>query len=103
MICHSDRANSRAASAMRDAEGFVKVEVAGIDSEFAGATDADQGVEVSSVHIDLASPLVDFFADIPDGGFVDAMGRGISNHGGGDFRSVLFEFRVEVGKVDVSL
>jgi hypothetical protein len=103
MFCHSDRADSRTASAMRDAEGFMKIKVAGIDSEFARATDTDQGVQVGSVHIDLAARLVDFFADIPDGGLVDTMSRGICNHGGSDSRSVLFEFRIEVGDIDVSL
>jgi hypothetical protein len=103
MFCHSDRADSRTASAVRNTKRLMKIEMAGIDSEFAGATDANQGVEVGSIHIDLASRLVDFFADIPDGSFVDAMGRGISNHGGGDSRSVFLEFRIQVAEIDVPL
>ena len=90
MVCHSNRADPWAASAMRDAERFMKIEVAGIDSKFPGATDADQGVEVGAVHIDLAARLVDFFTQFSDGGFKDSMCRRVSDHGGGDSRSVFF-------------
>ena len=103
MVCHSDRANARAASAVRNTKGFMKIEVAGIDAEFAWSTDADQGIEVGTIHINLAACLVNFFTKISDSRFEDTVGRGIGDHGGGDSRSVFFEFCVEVGKIDVPL
>ena len=103
MVCHSDRANSRAAAAVRNTKRFMKIEVAGIDAEFAWATDADQGIEVGTIHINLAACLVNFFTKISDSRLEDTVGRGIGDHGGGDSRSVFFEFCVEVGKIDVSL
>lgn len=60
MVCHSDRTNSRASSAVWDTESFVEVEVAGIDSEFAWSTDSDKGVQVCSVHINLSPRIVNF-------------------------------------------
>jgi hypothetical protein len=66
MVCHSDRANSRTSPAMWDTESFVKVEVAGIDSEFARSTDSDKGVQVCSVHINLSSRIVNFCTDVPN-------------------------------------
>ena len=103
MVCHSDRANARAATAVRNAKRFMKIEVAGIDAEFAWSTDADQGIEVGTIHINLAARLVNFFAKISDSRLEDTVGGGIGDHGGGDSRSVFFEFCVEVGKIDVPL
>ena len=103
MVCHSDRANSWASSAVRNTKRFMKIEMAGIDAEFAWATDADQGIEVGTIHINLAARLVNFFAKISDSRLEDTVGGGIGDHGGGDSRSVLFEFCVEVGKIDVPL
>jgi hypothetical protein len=103
MLCHSDRPNSRAAAAVRNTKRFMEIEVAGIDAKFAGATDADQGIEVGTIHINLAARLVNFFAYISDSRLEDTVGGGIGDHGGGDSRSVLFEFCIEVGKIDVPL
>jgi hypothetical protein len=79
---------------MRDAESFVKVEVAGIDSKFAWATDADKGVQVGSIHIDLAARLVDLFADVAYRCFVDTVSRWVSDHSGGNSGSMFFQFGV---------
>src|SRR6202012_1273668 len=53
MFGHGDRAHAGAAAAVGDAEGLVQVEVADVGPDFAGAGEADLGVHVRPVHVDL--------------------------------------------------
>jgi len=64
VFCDCDGADSWASTSVRDAESFVKIEVASIDSEFAWSTDSDKGVQVCSIHINLPARIVNFFADV---------------------------------------
>ena len=68
------------AAAMRDAEGLVEVEVADVRAHVAGPAEADLGVHVCAVHVDLAAMRMDDLADFLDGFFKDAVGGGISDH-----------------------
>ena len=103
MVCHSDRANSWASTSVGDAESLVKVEVASIDAEFAWTTNSDEGVEIGAIHINLSPRMVNFFADVPNRRFENTVSRWVGDHGGGDSRSVFFQFGVEVAKIDVPL
>ena len=51
---HRARTHARAAAAMRDAEGLVQVEVGDIRTPLAGPGQADQGIHVGAVGVDLA-------------------------------------------------
>ena len=51
----ADRADAGAAAAMRDAEGLVQVEVADVGADAGRAGEADLGVHVGAVHVDLAA------------------------------------------------
>ena len=64
VLRHADRAHARAAAAVRDAEGLVQVQVADVGADVAGAAEADLGVEVGAVHVDLAAVGVDDLADL---------------------------------------
>jgi hypothetical protein len=66
VVCDCDGADSWSSPSVWDTESFVKVEVAGIDSEFARSTDSDKGVQVCSVHINLSPCIVNFFTDVTD-------------------------------------
>ena len=103
MVCDCDRADSRSSPAVWDTESFVKVEVAGIDSEFARSTDSDKGVQVCSVHINLSPRIVNFFTDVPNRRFKNTMSRWVGDHGGGHSRSVFFQFGIKVCEIDVAL
>ena len=103
MGSNRDRADSRSTAAVRDTESFMKIEVAGIDAKFARTADADEGVEVGAIHIDLAPCLVDFLADISNRRFKDPVGGWVRDHGGGDAGTVLLKFGIEVSEVDVAL
>jgi hypothetical protein len=67
MVCYRDRTDSGSASAVGNAECFVKIEVAGIDSELARPADANEGVQICAIHIDLATCLMNFFTEVADG------------------------------------
>ena len=55
---HGDRADARAAAAVRDAEGLVQVQVRDVAAELARLGQPDQGVEVGAVDVDLAAGVV---------------------------------------------
>ena len=63
---HRDRADARAAAAVRDAEGLVQVQVRDVGAEPAGPGQADQRVEVGAVDVDLAAGVVHGRADVGD-------------------------------------
>ncbi len=69
----------------------------------AGAAEADLGVHVGAVHVDLAAVGVDDAADVLDGFFEDAVGGGIGDHDAGEVLAVLRGLFFEVGDVDVAL
>src|SRR5207237_4499676 len=66
MRFNTDRAGPRAAAAMRRGEGFVQVEVNDIEAHIAGPGDANQGVEVGAVVIELYAVLVRQPGDLQD-------------------------------------
>jgi hypothetical protein len=98
----ADGAHAGAAAAVGDAEGFVQVEMADVGADVAGAAEADLGVHVGAVHVDLAAVAwtISQMSDLLE----DAVGAGIGDHQGGeiDFFVLLRPWR-EVGHVDVAL
>jgi hypothetical protein len=63
---NADWADAGSATAVRDAECFVEVEVANIGTDETGAGESDLGIHVGAVHVDLAAVLVDELADVAD-------------------------------------
>ncbi len=63
---HTDRADTGPATAVRDAERLVEVEVADVGAELAGSGEADQRVEVGAVDVHLAAGSVDHLAQLAD-------------------------------------
>ena len=57
MRAHADGPHAGTASAVRNAEGLVQVEMADIRAELAGADEAHLRVEVRAIQIDLAAIL----------------------------------------------
>jgi hypothetical protein len=51
---------------VRDAKGFVQIDVAHISADFCGTAKADLGVEIRAVHIDLSSMLMNSRANFLD-------------------------------------
>ena len=74
MFRHADRAHARPAAAVRNAKGFVQIEMADVRADVAGAGEADLRVHVRAVHVNLAAVRVDDVADLEDGFLEHAVG-----------------------------
>ena len=99
---HADRADPGAAAAVRDAEGLVEVEVADVGAELPGPGQADQGVEVGAVDVDLAAGLVHARADVGDRVLEHPVRARVGDHQRGQARPVLGHLGLEVVDVDVT-
>ena len=69
----ADRPHTRAAAAVRDAEGFVQVKVRDVRADKARRGNADLGVHVSAVEVNLTAELMHDFAHFADRLFVNAV------------------------------
>ena len=92
MGLQANRTYARAAAAVRDTEGFVQVHVQHVRTDFGRLHDADLGVEVGAVHVNLSAVFVNNAADVADAFFVHAVGGRIGNHDGGQCVAVLLGF-----------
>ena len=101
MLSNTDRTDSWASSPVRDAKGFVKIEMANIGPDVAGTAKADLGIHIGPVHIDLATRFMDERADFSDGRFKDSMSRGIGDHEGGKAVAVQRDLGLEVAEIDI--
>ena len=99
----ADGAHPGAAAAVGNAKRFVQIEVADVGADVAGGGEADLGVHVGPVHVDLAAVRVDRGADVFDRGLEDAVRRRVGDHERGEIVGVRGGFRGEVGDVDVAL
>ena len=99
----ANRTYARTAAAVRDTEGFVQVHVQHVRTDFGRLHDADLGIEVGAVHINLSAVFVNNAADVADAFFVHAVGGRVSNHDGGQSVSVLLGFGFQIVNVDVAV
>ena len=97
---HRDRADARAAAAVRDAEGLVQVEVRDVAAELARLGVAEQRVEVGAVDVDLAAVVVDDLAQVGDGVLVGAVRRRVGHHDRGQVVGVRLALGAQVVEVD---
>ena len=97
-----DRADARAAAAVRDAERLVQVEVRHVAAEVAEPGEAEQRVEVGAVDVDLAAGVVHGLRDLLDLVLVDAVRRRVRDHQRRDPVGVLGDLRAQVVEVDVA-
>ena len=61
---NTDRANTRATTAMRNAKSLVQVQVADIGTELWRGAMPDKGVQIGPVDIDLTAGFMDDIAQI---------------------------------------
>src|SRR5690242_11757854 len=103
MFRHANRANAGSAAAVRNAEGFVQVQMADVGADVAGTGETDLGVHVGAVHIDLSAVGVDNVANFADGFLEHAVSAGVGDHEAGEVVFVGFRFGLKVGYVNVSV
>ena len=61
---HANGANARTAAAMGNAEGFVQIKVRDVAAETSRLAQADHGVQIGAVDINLAAMRVDDRANL---------------------------------------
>ena len=93
-----DRPHARAAAAVRDAEGLVQVQVADVGAVVARPAQADLGVHVRAVEIDLAAVGVHDVADLAHRLLEDAVRRRVGDHQRGQGVGVLRGLGLEIGR-----
>ena len=96
-LCDADRSHARSAAPVRDAERLVQVEVTDIGADIRRPADADLGVEVRAIHIDLATRLVHDPADLADRRFKDAMRRRVGHYHRGERVAILRSLGTQLG------
>ena len=100
---HTDRAHAGTTTAVRDAEGFVQVDVANVGTVIAGAGQAHLRVEVGAVEVNEAAVFVHHLSDLADGLFENAVGRRVGDHQRRQLGSVLGGFGAQIAEVDIAL
>jgi hypothetical protein len=86
---------------MRDAKGFVEIEVADVSAEMSGSSHANEGIEIGPIEIHLTTGIVNCSADFPDCFFENPMGGWVRDHECGEGFAVLLDFRAQIVDVDV--
>ena len=100
MVPDCDWSDAGSASAVRDAEGLVQVEVTHVGSEEARLGDTDQRIQVCAVDVDLSAVVVNDVANLADSGFKHAVRRGVRDHERGEAAACLLALR-EIGRAHV--
>ena len=103
VLGHADRTHARTAAPVGHGEGLVQVEVADVGADVARIRQADLGVHVRSVHVDLAAGVVHQVDDLADAALEDAVRRGVGHHQTGQLRTVLGGLGLQVVDVDVAV
>ncbi len=102
MLAHADRTDTRTAAAVRDAERLVQVQVRDVGTELAHPGQADQGVEVRAVDVDLAARIVHEAAHLAHGVLVHAVRGRVGDHDRGEVVGVFGDHLAQVCHVDVA-
>ena len=100
---HRHRADAGSASAVRNAERLVQVQVAHIAAELARPGHPDQGVEVGPVDVDLAAGVMHRGADLGDVVLEDTVGGRVGDHQRRQGVGVLGDLRAQFVEVDVTV
>ena len=99
----ANRPNARATTAMWDAEGLVKVQMADICTEFRQRAMSDKGVQIGPVDIDLTAGLMDDLAQLDDRFLEHTMRRGVGDHDGRQRIAMRFGLCFQILKVDIAV
>ncbi len=98
----ANRPHAGAATAVRDGEGLVQIDVRHIRADVGRAREADLRIEVRTVHVDLAAVRMDHVANLADRFFEHAVRRWVGEHQAGQCCRMLGGFGAQVGQVDIA-
>mmetsp|Transcript_12932 Transcript_12932/g.26793 ORF Transcript_12932/g.26793 Transcript_12932/m.26793 type:complete len:242 (+) Transcript_12932:474-1199(+) len=103
MCGDTDRSDTWSTSSMRDAESFMKIQVAHVGADQTRAGQAHLGVHVCTIHVNLATCLVDGVHNFNDTLLKHSKGRRIGHHEGSEIVSMLLDLGVQILDIDISL
>ena len=98
----ADRTHSGAATAMRNREGLVQVDVNHVRAVVAGAAQPHLRIEVGAVQIHVAAVLVNDFTNVPDLLLEDAVSGRVGHHHRGEAVGVLRRLDRQILDIDVA-
>src|SRR5690606_25147372 len=97
------RADARAATAVRNAERLVQVQVRDVGTELARLGEADHGVHVGAIEIDLTTGSMHTLADVGDRQLENTVRRRIGDHERGQTVAHLIDAALQVCDVNVAV
>ena len=100
---NADWPHTRPATAMRNAEGLVQVQMADISANRTWAGEANLRIHIGAIHINLPALGMHQRADFLDLGFKNAVGAGIGHHQRGKFGAMLIELRLQVINIHITI
>ena len=99
----ADRPHARAATAMRNAERLMEIQMTDVGAHVARPAQSHLGVHVGAVHVHLPAGVMHDPADLLDRRFEDAMCGRIRHHQRTQGGAVLRGLRPQIGHVDVAV
>ena len=102
MFLHADGAHARAATAVRNGEGLVQVEVRDVCPDKARCRQSNLRVHVGAVQIDLTTVLVNDVAHLLDGLLIHPVGGGVGHHQTGELIPRLGRLGAQVVEIHVA-
>ncbi len=103
MLFDTNWSHAGAAATVRDGKGFVQVQVAHIAAQISRTGQANHGVHIRTVDVNLTAELMRDFADFVHGFFEHAMCRWVSDHAPRQGIRVFFGFGIEVVQINVTV
>ena len=94
---------TRTSASVGHGKCFVQIQVANVGSDKTGTGQANLGIHIGSVHINLSAVLMNDTAHFTNVRFENTVGRRISNHATGKSGSVFAGFVFPVFQVDVTV
>ena len=101
MSLRRHRPDARSATAVRDAEGLVQVEVRDVAAHVAESAEADQRIEVGAVDVDLAAGVVHGIGDGPDLVLIHPVCGGVGDHERGQRGGVQLDLGAQIRQIHV--
>ena len=100
VLTNSQRANTGAATTVRNGEGLVQVQVRNVAAELTGLSEAHLGVQVRAIHVHLAASLVNQLADLSNLLLKHTVSGGVGNHDAGNLGTVLLDLGLQVVNIN---
>ena len=103
VLLAADGSHAGATATVRDAERLMEVEVDDIRAVVAGSTEADLGVHVGAIDVDLTTVLMHDIADLLDALLEHSMSRWVGHHQCSQFIFVSLRFFPKIIHINVSV